>query len=210
MAHAVHSRNFGRNSSWRKATVRSLAQALLTRERIRTTHVKAKEAQRFTERLITLGKDGTLAARRRAISLLADPAVVKRLFAEIAPRFQKRAGGYTRILHDSFRPGDGASMSVIELVELSPDLVLGKDKPKGKEKAAGKKGEDRKEKGRAKPAAVEPEPKKSAPAAAVQAPPAAEPAPKEPAEKPQPAKEKKPASLVDGLRKFLKGRDKRS
>ena len=117
MAHAVYSRDLGRNQSWRKATVRSLSQALLDRERITTTLAKAKEAQRLTERLISLGKDGTLHARRRAVSILGDPRLVARLFDEIAPRFSKRNGGFTRITHSGFRPGDAARMAVIELVE---------------------------------------------------------------------------------------------
>ena len=119
MSHAVLTRNFGRNSSWRKATVRSLAQALLRNEQIRTTHAKAKETQRVADRLITLGKNGSLAARRKALSILNDTLVVRQLFAEIAPRFQNRKGGYTRVLHYGARPGDNARMSVIELVELS-------------------------------------------------------------------------------------------
>jgi len=125
MAHAVYTRDLGRNRSWRKATVRSLAQALLRRERIKTTQAKAKEAQRLTERLITLGKKGTLSARRQAASLLGDPDLVRRLFSEVAPRFQNRSGGYTRILHDGFRTGDGAEMAFIELVERAPE-----EKPK--------------------------------------------------------------------------------
>lgn len=120
MAHAVYTRDLGRNRSWRKATVRSLAQALLTREQIQTTLAKAKEAQRMTERLITLGKQNTLFARRQALRLLADPALVKRLFSEVAPRYASRKGGYTRVLHNGHRPGDGASMAVIELVERPP------------------------------------------------------------------------------------------
>lgn len=121
MAHAVYTRNLGRNQSWRKATVRSLAQALLAREQIKTTWPKAKEAQRMTERLITLGKQHTVSARRQALRLLADPALVKRLFSEVAPRYASRKGGYTRVLHNSYRPGDGAPMAVIELVERAPE-----------------------------------------------------------------------------------------
>ncbi len=119
MSHGVVTRNFGRNSQWRKATVRSLAQALLINEQIRTTHAKAKEAQQITEKLITLGKKGSLAARRQALTILNDTEVIRKLFAEIAPRFQGRNGGYTRVLHDGVRAGDSARMSILELVELS-------------------------------------------------------------------------------------------
>ena len=121
MGHAVYTRDLGRNRSWRKATVRSLAQALLTHEQIRTTLAKAKEAQRLTERLITLGKKNTLSTRRQALSILADPAVVKRLFSEVAPRYGSRQGGYTRVLHNGTRAGDAAAMAVLELVERSPE-----------------------------------------------------------------------------------------
>lgn len=121
MSHGVYTRNLGRNRSWRKATVRSLAQALLQREQINTTWPKAKEAQRMTERLITLGKKGTLSSRRQALRLLADPTLVKRLFSEVAPRYASRKGGYTRVLHNGTRVGDGASMAVVELVERAPE-----------------------------------------------------------------------------------------
>ena len=130
MRHSVYTRNLGRSRSWRKATVRSLSSALLQHEQIQTTWPKAKETQRLVERLITLGKSGSLNARRRAASLLNDPAIVARLFLEIAPRFAQRQGGYTRVLHGNHRPGDGASMAVLELVERAPKTT----KPKGKVK----------------------------------------------------------------------------
>ena len=118
MPHAVYTRDLSRSRSWRKATVRSLAQALLEHERIETTLAKAKETQRFTEKLITLGKKGSLSDRRRAMSLLGHPDLVHRLFSEVAPRFANRPGGYTRIIHGGIRHGDAASMAFIELVEL--------------------------------------------------------------------------------------------
>ena len=145
MRHAVHSQTLGRNRSWRKATARSLAQALLKRERIKTTLAKAKEAQRLTERLITLGKEGSLPARRRAQSILNDTDGVRKLFAEIAPRFQSRAGGYTRILHYGTRAGDRAEMAWIELVELGTQI---------KEKAAPKTSKETKTVLKEKPPAV--------------------------------------------------------
>ena len=148
MAHSDRRRDFGRNKSWRQATVRSLAQALIKRERIQTTRAKAKEAQRLTERLITLGKDGSLHARRRAVSILNDVDLVGRLFSEIAPRFKDRRGGYTRILHHGTRAGDGAAMAWIELVELGIKPV---SKPKGKEKEEKEKPVKKKEEVRAEP-----------------------------------------------------------
>lgn len=130
MAHAVTTRHLGRNRSWRKATVRSLAQALLRVEKIKTTRARAKEVQRLAERLITLGKRGTLHARRQAIGLLGEEDVVRRLFAEVAPRFQSRVGGYTRVIRDGFRGGDAAQMAWIELTEKAPE----KEKKAPKEK----------------------------------------------------------------------------
>lgn len=150
MAHAVRTRNFGRNKSWRKATVRSLAQALINRERIETTWAKAKEAQRVTEKLITLGKKGSVHARRRAQSILNDVDGVHKLFTEIAPRFQNRPGGYTRVLRLGHRAGDGADMAWVELVELGARFTV---KPKDKAAKEGK--EKPAAKGKASPAVKE-------------------------------------------------------
>ena len=141
MPHSTYTRHLGRNKGWRKATVRSLAESLLQHERITTTLSRAKETQRLAERLITLGKEGSLSARRRAVGFLSDSDLVRRLFSEVAPRFSNRPGGYTRILHAGRRCGDGASMAVLELVELSP-----KERERVQEKAK----ETRKE-GRGKP-----------------------------------------------------------
>lgn len=195
MAHAVHASNFGRNTPWRKATVRSLAQALLTREKIRTTHAKAKETQRLADRLITLGKDGTLASRRQAISILNDAELVRRLFTEIAPRFSKRSGGYTRVLHDGFRAGDAAQMALLELVELAPEKKTPvKEKGKGKEKTQRPKKEEH-------PKPKQPEAERTAELEA--------PARKAPEAKPgkQAEKEKKTGGFIEGLRRFFKRRD---
>ena len=202
MAHAVHTRDLGRNKSWRQATVRSLAQALLKRERIQTTRAKAKEAQRLTERLITLGKNGSLSARRRAISVLNDVDLVGRLFADIAPRFKNRAGGYTRILHQGHRAGDGAEMAWIELVEL-------KAKPEGKPKERGKKEERTPEKEKPKDRPVKREEvrvREPKPATAEEP---AKPEMKEPSETQKQLKKPKDQDpgFIGGLRKFFKRRD---
>ena len=91
-------------------------------ERIQTTPEKAKEARRLAERLITLGKKGTLVARRRALELLPDKAVVRKLFSEIAPRYTDRPGGYTRILRlGKPRVGDAAPQVIFELVGISEE-----------------------------------------------------------------------------------------
>lgn len=121
MRHAVRSRRFGRSRSERAALIRSLAQALFRHERIHTTLPKAKEAQRAAEKLVTQARTGTLSSRRRVEAWLQDRDVTKTLFAEIAPRFGQRPGGYTRIVHAGIRHGDGAPMAILELVERKPE-----------------------------------------------------------------------------------------
>jgi large subunit ribosomal protein L17 len=90
--------------------------SLLDHERIETTEAKAKEIRGFTDRMITLGKEGTLPARRRALSFLRSKDVVSKLFADVAGRFKNRPGGYTRIVKTRRRIGDGGAMVAIELV----------------------------------------------------------------------------------------------
>ena len=116
MRHLKSGRQLSRNSSHRWALVRNLVTALLREEKIRTTDPKAKELRRWADRVITLGKQGTLHARRQALSIVQDKAVVKKLFDTIGPRFKDRPGGYTRIVKIGLRRGDAAPMSVIELV----------------------------------------------------------------------------------------------
>src|SRR5918997_1719287 len=100
-----------------KLLIANLARALFSEGRIRTTEAKAKRLRPQAERLITFAKRGDLAARRQVLTVVRDKAVVHTLFAEIAPRFADRQGGYTRILKLGPRPGDGAPMVLIELVE---------------------------------------------------------------------------------------------
>jgi len=97
--------------------MRNMAGALLREETIRTTLPKAKELRRVVEPLITLGKTGSQAGRRRALSQLRDRVLVDKLFDDIGPRFRSRAGGYTRILKMESRPGDSAPMALMQLVE---------------------------------------------------------------------------------------------
>jgi large subunit ribosomal protein L17 len=100
----------------------NMAVALLKHEQIKTTLPKAKDLRRYVERLITLGKKGTLAARRQALSQLHnDNAIAQKLFDELASRYEKREGGYTRVLKAGFRYGDMAPMAFIELVDRDPD-----------------------------------------------------------------------------------------
>ncbi len=118
MRHLKAGRKLGRTSSHRTALLRNLAANLFEHETITTTVEKAKEARRFAERLITLGKKGTLQSRRLAASRLQDETLTKKLFEEIAPRFRDRPGGYTRIVKLAKpRKGDAAGMCILELVE---------------------------------------------------------------------------------------------
>lgn len=117
MRHRKAGRKLGRSSGHRRALYRNLVTELFRHERIKTTEAKAKAIQPKVEKLITLGKRGTLHARRLAAGRLNDPEIVRRLFDEIAPRYGERAGGYTRILKLGHRQGDNASMVLIELVE---------------------------------------------------------------------------------------------
>ena len=116
MRHLKSGRQLSRNSSHRWALMRNLITALLREEKIRTTDPKAKELRRWVERVITLGKAGSLHARRQALGIVQDKAVVRKLFDTIGPRFKDRPGGYTRIIKIGIRRGDAAQMSVIELV----------------------------------------------------------------------------------------------
>lgn len=116
MRHRKKGRQLGRQTKHRGALFRNLVTSLLDQERIETTGAKAKEIRGFTDRMITLGKEGTLPARRRALGFLRSKAVVSKLFSDVAARFKDRSGGYTRIIKTRHRIGDAAEMVAIELV----------------------------------------------------------------------------------------------
>lgn len=116
MRHRKKGRQLGRQTKHRGALFRNMVTSLLDQERIETTGAKAKEIRGFTDRMITLGKEGTLPARRRALSFLRSKAVVSKLFSDVAARFKDRPGGYTRIVKTRRRIGDAAEMVAIELV----------------------------------------------------------------------------------------------
>ena len=118
MRHRKRGRQLGRDTEHRRSLFRNLVTSLLEHERVETTNAKAKELRGITDRMITLGKRGNLPSRRRALSYIRSKGVVGRLFSDIAPRFAERNGGYTRLIKTRIRPGDGARMAVIELVEL--------------------------------------------------------------------------------------------
>ena len=127
MRHLKAGRKLNRTSAHRKALMRNLATELLARERIQTTTAKAKELRPVTERLITLGKRGTLQARRQALRIVKTKAAMANLFGPLAERYATRPGGYTRIVRIGTRRGDNAEMAVIELVD-TPVLPRGAEK----------------------------------------------------------------------------------
>lgn len=118
MRHKKRRRRLNRTASERKALMKSLVSALLTRQRITTTLAKAKEARRLAENVITLGKRGDLSSQRNLFSILLDRSLIKEIISEIAPRFKTRHGGYTRIIRSANRrKGDNAEMVLLELTE---------------------------------------------------------------------------------------------
>ena len=117
MRHKVAGRKFDRPTGHRRAMFRNLVTDLLRYEKITTTEAKAKEVRGLAERMITLGKKGELHSRRQALSFILDAKVTDKIFAELAPRYAERPGGYTRIIKMGPRLGDGAHMARLELVE---------------------------------------------------------------------------------------------
>ena len=109
-------RKLGRRSDHRNAMLRNQVQSLIKHGRMETTVTRAKETRRVTEKMITLGKRGDLHARRQALAYLYDKEVVAKLFDEVAPKYEDRDGGYTRIIKIGPRRGDGTEMAIIELV----------------------------------------------------------------------------------------------
>lgn len=121
MRHRKSGRKLGRDSAHRKALYANLTAALIEHGRIKTTEAKAKEVRPIAEEMITLGKRGDLAAHRQAVAFLRSKAVAHILFAEVAPRFADRPGGYTRIVRIGPRPGDAAPMAYLEFVDYVPE-----------------------------------------------------------------------------------------
>lgn len=142
MRHNRQTKRLGRTWSERKALVKNLVTSLLSHQQITTTLQKAKYAKRLADRVITLGKKDTLAARRQVFSYLQNHDLTSKVFKEVAPRFKSRNGGYTRILHLSRRKGDGAQLALLELTEK--EIALKTVKPsKKKDAKAGKAHDDK-------------------------------------------------------------------
>ena len=126
MKQRIKGKKLNRTSSHRKALFKNMAQAIIKHEQIVTTLPKAKTMKPIVDKLITLGKKGSLHARRQAFSKLRDEDMVAKLFGTLAPRYADRNGGYTRVLKAGYRYGDAAAMAVIELVDRDED-ARGKD-----------------------------------------------------------------------------------
>jgi large subunit ribosomal protein L17 len=120
LRHRKSGRKLGRDPAHRKALYANLAVALIEHGRIKTTEAKAKEVRPIVEEMITLGKRGDIAAQRQAVAFLRSKPTAHRLFAEVAPRFADRPGGYTRIVKIGPRAGDAAQMAYLELVDYVP------------------------------------------------------------------------------------------
>ncbi|MCR4396962.1 MAG: 50S ribosomal protein L17 [Candidatus Saccharicenans sp.] len=135
MRHRVKRYQLRRNTAHRRALLRNLVTSLLEKERIKTTLAKAKAARPVAEKMITLARKNTLAARRLALAYLTKEAAVQKLFAELGPRFKERPGGYTRIVKLGPRSGDGAPMAMLELLGAEYKKKA-KKKEKGKKKEA--------------------------------------------------------------------------
>ena len=126
MRHLKSKRKLNKTSSHRKAMLGNMAVALIKHEQIQTTLPKAKELSPFVDKLITLGKNGDLASRKKAYSILPEKKWTSKIFDELSERYKERDGGYTLVLKAGFRYGDSAPMAVIELVDRNPD-ALGQD-----------------------------------------------------------------------------------
>jgi large subunit ribosomal protein L17 len=130
MRHLKAGRRLSRTTEHRQAMLRNLVTALLDKERVETTRAKAKEARQMAEKIITLAKQGDLHARRLSLGVVRSKKVVAKLFGELKERYQDRPGGYTRIIPLGIRLGDGAPLSILELVDRPETL------PKAKKKKA--------------------------------------------------------------------------
>jgi len=138
MHHRIQKKQLGRTAEHRHALVAALVCALIKESRICTTLAKAKVARSAAERMVTLARKGTLDARRRAVAILHDRTAVKRLFADVVPKFEGRRGGYTRIVKLGTRPGDNAPVAAIEWigsVSAAPDAAAPDAKADAKPKA---------------------------------------------------------------------------
>jgi len=128
MRHLKSGFKLGKQPAHRRAVLRNLVTNLIENERITTTILRAKATRRLAEKMITLGKRDTLHTRRQAAAFLQTPVATKKLFADLAPRFADRPGGYTRIIRRGWRIGDGAELAILEFI--GSELKKKEKKPK--------------------------------------------------------------------------------
>jgi large subunit ribosomal protein L17 len=148
MRHGKKVKKLGRTASHRKAMLANMAASLFLYHTIQTTEAKAKEVRKLVEKMITLGKRGDLHAHRQVYDVIRDRKLVKKIFDEIAPKFKERQGGYTRVIKLGNRKGDGAPVSVVELLLEKPAKEEKKrKKEKGGKKAKSEKAQEPKAKG---------------------------------------------------------------
>jgi large subunit ribosomal protein L17 len=131
MRHRRKVPKLSRTESHRKAVLRNLATQLIVHEKITTTEARAKAVRPFAERLISMAREDTVHSRRTVARHIADKEAVKKLFAEISPRYRERPGGYTRIMKLARRQGDNAQLSIIELMDRKPTPAAGASEEKG-------------------------------------------------------------------------------
>ncbi len=138
MRHGKDGYKLRRDPAHRRALLRNLTASVVEKNRVTTTLAKAKAVQPIVEKMVSLGKSGTLADKRRALAFFYKRQTVQKLFDEVAPRFMDRRGGYTRIIRGDFRKGDGAETAIIEFVDyqFAPKEKKQKDKAKTKTKTA--------------------------------------------------------------------------
>lgn len=134
MKHQVKTKKLSRTKPHREAMLANMANSLFLHRTIRTTDAKAKELRRLTDRLISKAKTDSLAARRNVFAAIRNETIVKKLFDEIAPHFSDRPSGFTRVIKIGTRRGDGASLSLVELLTPKPKAKSDKDKKKDKKK----------------------------------------------------------------------------
>jgi large subunit ribosomal protein L17 len=132
MRHLNKGRKLNRTSAHRKALFKNMVLSLIRYGRIKTTDPKAKELRRVADRMVTLGKQGDLAARRRAFAMIQSHEMVKKLFDEIAPRFKDRNGGYTRVIKFGHRRGDAAMLSIIEFTGQEEEIKAKKPRKRAR------------------------------------------------------------------------------
>ena len=141
MRHLNRGRKLNRTSAHRKALFKNLVLALIRHGRIRTTDAKAKELRRVADRMVTLGKQNDLAARRHVFAFVQSHEAVHKLFNEIAPRFKDRSGGYTRVVKFGFRRGDAAPLSIIEFTGAEEQTKGKKPRKRAAKKSEGRSAE---------------------------------------------------------------------